>query len=193
MNNISRQIEELMTKTMGKVGDAAKNQDLIALEALTRRASELKQMKEQVLAIQQRLQGFIANEHVPGLYMDSKTPYGREIRVEVTQGMINQNLVTLTDAMNKGIVSAGEAMTIESLPSGRKFKTDVMANGNKLRERGEIRRFYTDARVEPGDMVLLQETSPGHWKLRKVDGLTDRLKERLQTGLREIQPSNPDK
>ena len=158
-----------MTKTMGKVADAAKNQDLNALEALTRRASELKQMKEQVLAIQHRLQGFVANEHVPGVYLDSKTPYGREIRIEITQGMINQNLLTLTEAINRGTVSIGEALVIEAEPSERKFKTVVMGNGNKLQERGEIRKFYQDAKVAPGDMVLLRETSPGQWKLRKLD------------------------
>lgn len=169
MNNITGQIEELMAKTMGKVSDAAKNQDLNALEALTRRATELKQMKEQVLAIQQRLQGFVATEHLAEMAPTSKTPYGRQIRIDVTQGMINQNLLTLTEAINKGVVSAGEVMTIEAVPSGRKFKTDVMANGNKLRERGEIRKFYADAGVEPGDMVLLEETSPGQWKIRKLD------------------------
>lgn len=99
--------------------------------------------------------------------------FRREIRIEVSQGMINQNLLTLTEAIKRGTVRVGEELIIEALPSERKFKTVVMASGNKLQERGEINKFYSSAGVREGDYVILQEVSLGQWKLRKAEGLRE--------------------
>ena len=40
----------------------------------------------------------------------------------------------------------GEDLVIEAMPRGRRFKTVVMAGGNKLQERGEINKFSSSAR-----------------------------------------------
>jgi hypothetical protein len=88
----------------------------------------------------------------------------RTIMITVSQGMINQNLLTLSSAKAEGIVEIGEKFKV-LLPDGTKFETDLCEPGNKLRERGLIRRFYRAAEVEDGDQVVLIETSPGSWKL----------------------------
>ncbi len=88
----------------------------------------------------------------------------RCIRTEVSDGMINQSILALTEARKRGVVKVGEWMEIE-LPSGERFKTQIVSPGNRLRERGRIREFYRSEKVEEGDHVVLEEKSEGVWKL----------------------------
>jgi hypothetical protein len=94
----------------------------------------------------------------------------RHIEIEVTQGMINQNLLVLTEWVNRGVINVGETLAIECLPSGERFSTDVIEQGKKLRERGAIGRFYATAHVRAGDRVRLSEFAPLRWKLEKLSG-----------------------
>jgi len=94
----------------------------------------------------------------------------RRIEVEITQGMINQNLLVLTDAVNRGIVNVGETLALECMPSGERFSTEVIEQGKKLRERGAIGRFYAAARVRAGDCVKLSEVGPRRWRLERLSG-----------------------
>jgi len=59
----------------------------------------------------------------------------REIAVAVTEGMINQNLLTLTEAVRRRTIAVGDKLTVET-PSGDQFETTVLEAGNKLQERG---------------------------------------------------------
>ena len=169
-NNISTEIEELIGQTMAKITEAASKRDLAALEVLTKRATEMKQMKEQISAIEHRLHSM--GDDASPLTSSPKPTAGfrREIQIEVTQGMINQNLLTLTDALKRGTIRAGEELNIEAVPSGEKFKTVLMTSGNKLQERGAVGKFYRQTQVSAGDCVVLVETSPGQWKLSKKNG-----------------------
>ena len=92
----------------------------------------------------------------------------RQPPVEVTDGMIRQNLLTLTPHLKTAKVKVGEQFMIEAQPSGRRFATALLEKGNKLQERGEIARSYRDANVNGGDYVLLTEAAPGRWKLKKA-------------------------
>ena len=94
----------------------------------------------------------------------------RRIEVEITQGMINQNLLVLTDSVNRGIVNIGETLSIECMPSGERFSTEVIEQGKKLRERGAIGRFYATARVRAGDTVRMSENGTRRWRLEKLAG-----------------------
>ena len=89
----------------------------------------------------------------------------RKLNISVTQGMINQNLLTLTEYVNSGIVRIGEQFSIKCEPSGELFDTVLLDRGNKLRERGAVGRFYHDAGVRAGDCVELFEIAPRRWKL----------------------------
>jgi hypothetical protein len=170
VDDITMQIESLMGETMAKIADAASRQDLASLEGLTRRAGELKQMKEQISAIELRLRSISNGALVAQTSTKPAQSFRREVQIEVTQGMINQNLLTLTEALKRGTIRAGEELTVEAIPSGERFRSPVMASGNKLQERGAIGRFYREAHVNAGDCVCLSETSPGQWRLSKRNG-----------------------
>jgi len=94
------------------------------------------------------------------------TPSPRKIVISVSQGMINQNLLTLTSARKRGLVRSGEQFIV-TLPNGRQFKTDLCPSGNKLRERGQIRAFYEEAQIRCGERVILVESEPQHWRLMR--------------------------
>lgn len=166
-NDISTSIDKLMDQTMSKITKAAASQNLAELELLTKRASELKQMKEQIIAIQHRLIAFADNNELKILSGGDPSSVHRELLIEVSQGMINQNLLTLTEPLKRGQIRIGEELIIEPLPSGERFKTVVMTNGNKLQERGAIGRFYREAGIHAGDSVVLREISRGSWQLLK--------------------------
>ncbi|MDP1579584.1 MAG: hypothetical protein Q8M02_04865 [Candidatus Didemnitutus sp.] len=88
----------------------------------------------------------------------------RTLTVEVSQGMINQHLLTLTGAKKKGQVKEGEKFTIQ-LPEGTSFHTELCEPGNKIRERGLIRKFYESEKITDGDKVIMCEVSRGTWKI----------------------------
>jgi hypothetical protein len=170
-------IDELIEKTMQDIAAAAAKRDISAVTAHTKKASELEEMKNTVLGIEERLKGLHApqssREAVP---ITGQTPKSvvqngqklRELPVEVTQGMINQNLLTLTAHVKRGRIRTGEELLVEAQPSGERFRTDLVVNGNKLRERGAIGRFYREAGVHDGEFVVLTETAPRRWTLRKA-------------------------
>jgi len=160
-------IDALMSETMSKIAEAASKQNLTELEALTKRASELRQMKEQIASIQHRLISFTDKDEKP-LSASTQTTYGqRQLLIEVTQGMINQNLLTVTEPLKRGQIRIGEELIIEAMPSGERFKTVVMGSGNKLQERGCVGKFYRQAGVKSGDYIMLREISRGQWQLSK--------------------------
>ena len=90
----------------------------------------------------------------------------RRIHTSITQGEINQNLLTLTNARKRGLIRLGERFRIR-LPDGQDFETELVQPGNKLRERGRIREFYLNQGIKPGDYVVLEETEPGAWTINK--------------------------
>ena len=90
----------------------------------------------------------------------------RKLRVQISEGMINQSLLTLTGARKAGRVKMGETFQI-TLPDGTEFTTELCGPGNKLRERSAIRKFYDQTQACDGEYVVLTETAPGHWALTK--------------------------
>lgn len=108
----------------------------------------------------------------------------RRISVEITEGMINQSLLSLTKAAKKGIVRLKEEMTIV-LPDEEKtrFKTQIVPPGNKLRDRSHIRQLYDIGDASVGDLVILQESEPGLWKASIRRG--PRSQRKLQQLLKE--------
>ena len=152
---------------MQKIAEAAGKRDLATVSALTRKAAELEDMKKTVQGIEEKLHSLNA----PATPVTSERRLDvklRELPVEVTQGMLNQNLLTLTTHVKRGRIKTGENLTIEAHPSGERLQTDLMTNGNKLRERGAIGRFYREAGVHEGDFVVLTEVTPGRWTLKKA-------------------------
>ena len=160
-------IDEMIEVTMQKIAEAAGKRDLTTVAALTRNAAELEEMKKAVQTIETKLNA-LKNSSESLNSEPQQAVNGRELAIEVTQGMLNQNLLTLTDHVKRGRIKTGEEMLIETLPSEDRFRTDLMTNGNRLRERGAIARFYREVDVRAGDFVVLMEVAPGRWTLKKA-------------------------
>jgi hypothetical protein len=165
MNTLTESIEKAIDDCMGQISQAADRKDLNVLEHLTQKASELRAMEDQVAAIENRLRSLGNGSELP----DTPARSGaiRELAIDVTQGMINQNLLTLTDHIKRGMLRPGEKLNVETVPTGDCFETELLASGNKLKERGKIGKFYREVGVHAGDVVVLREITPGIWQLAK--------------------------
>jgi hypothetical protein len=161
-NELMKQIDDLMAKAWDDLKEAADKKDSASLNPLNGRMAELGKMKKDLQAIITRIQEMVA---LPSIGT-AKTSSGlRKIRIKITQGMINQNLLTLTEAKRNNIVRRGENFTVETLPNQKKFTTFLERVGNKFQERGAIARFYRSANVHAGDIVEMTELTPGVWQL----------------------------
>lgn len=164
------ELDNHIASVMKQIGEAAGKDDLAAIQRLSKRAAELKELKEQAASIQQRIASLTSEpiEATPTTQPKQTNGAGRTLFVQVSDGMIRQNLLTLTPHVKRRKIGIGEQLVIEALPSGERFQTEVLDKGNKLRARGQIARFYNDAKVRPDDYVVLTETTPGKWTLRKA-------------------------
>ena len=155
---------------MKAIIDAANNTDIPALQMLVSKAGELVTMRDQQEAINRRLAGFqpAATEPATSGVGTTTTNGLRELAIFVSRGMREQFLLTLTDHIKQKRVDVDEIWTIEPQPKGRRFTSKVIRSGKKLQARGPIRRFYEDAEVDAGDYVVLVETAPMQFQLRKA-------------------------
>jgi len=166
MKTIDQEIEELLTELQSLIAQAAKKADFGLTAKLSQNAKELEVMKGQIKDIKARLG--ILKKNLSGNPMpEASTGKFRKLFCEVTGGCVRQNLLTLTRQIQRGVIKVGETMEIE-LPDGKRFITDVVEKGNKLRERGEIARFYRENHIIEGSYVVLEEISLGKWLLRRT-------------------------
>lgn len=94
---------------------------------------------------------------------------GNCVVFQITQGDINQNLLKITEILRaKLIPPEGVEFEVET-STGKRFKTDALHKTLKLRERGEIGRFYKMSGVKAGDSVIWKELSPKKFYLAKVE------------------------
>jgi hypothetical protein len=170
MNGQTNEIERQIKNVMGQIAESASKQDLPAIQRLTQKASELQDLKEQMAAIQQRFINLTAEQINPSAVSINQPTKAiiRQLPIEVTQGMINENLLTLARHVQKGKIKVGEQLVIEPLPSGSSFQTVLLRQGKKLRARGQVASFYRTANVKAGDYVVLTEVTQGRWTLKKA-------------------------
>jgi len=166
MKTLEQEIEELLKELQDHITEAAKKADFGLTAKLSQNAKELEVMRGQIKDIRARLEAMKRNLSDKPVLDSSKGRF-RKFFCEVTGGCIRQNLLTLTRQIQRGAIKVGETMEIE-LHDGKRFVTDVVEKGNKLRERGEIARFYRENHVVEGDYVVLEEVSSGKWLLRKM-------------------------
>lgn len=171
MNTQTNELDGHIKNVMAQITEAASRHDLATIQRLTRKAAELHEMKEQMAAIQQRIASLNGESDGARPVTPPIQPLNGRIRqlpIEVTDGMIRQNLLTLAPHVKSGKIKVGEQLIIEAVPSGKRFQTVLLEQGKKLQERGEIASFYRDAKVKNGDYVLLTEASAGRWTLQKA-------------------------
>jgi hypothetical protein len=168
MNDQASELDRHIVKVMAQITAAAANSDVPSIQRLSRKAAELQDMRDQMTALQQRIANLSTEAPTPSASATRPNGKLRELAVEVTDGDIRQNLLKLTPHIRRGKIRVGEELIIETLPSGERFQTQVSDKGNKLRARGEVARFYREARVKAADYVLLTEIAPGRWTLKKA-------------------------
>jgi hypothetical protein len=159
-------IQELIDTTMREIQEAAKKGDLTTVMTLTKKAAEYQDVKKALLHLHERLKSVHAIPVEP-TNGSGNAPL-RELPIEVTAGDIRQNLLKFTPHVRRGKIKIGEDLTIEAQPSGERFRTQLIEKSNKLRERGAVARFYRDAGVRAEDFVVLTETAPNRWTLKKA-------------------------
>ena len=81
--------------------------------------------------------------------------------------MLDHSMLIVTGAINAGTVQIGERLSIITGLIGDEINTTVLREGNKLRDRKGIGKFYREQKVIAGDVVGLSEISAGTWTLRK--------------------------
>jgi hypothetical protein len=155
--------KNLKSLILEKIKAAAENSNVTEIGRLSSFAKELEALEEQEVSIGRR-----KKEISEEIEMPSKgSAILRKFYCQITGGCLRQNLLTLTRQVQLGKIKTGEILKIE-LPDGSTFKTDIAPEGNKLRERGAIAKFYRDYDVREGNYVVLEEIIRGEWKLRKA-------------------------
>jgi hypothetical protein len=131
-----------------------------------KRLDELKDLRERLSSMKDAYDSILEEESLvaEGTALKGTDTKLRRISLEVSAGMLNQSLLTLTKAKKLGVVSVGEKFAIET-PTGAPFETTLLRVGNRLKERGRIGAFYEDQKVEELDRIILEEVKPKHWKL----------------------------
>lgn len=194
--DINEQVGDILEMLADQIKDQAHPEGAMAwlqhcskeLEIIQRDQKALKEAEEHLIEVLKNTLGFSSDRvavSASGL---------RSLVIEVSQGMINQHLLTLTDAKRMGKVTLGEQFKVR-LPDGTTFKTDLCDPGNKLRERSLIRRFYESVNAVEGDKITMKEETPGNWVLLKGDdGLAEAEMKALMAGLEagesRIKPSS---
>jgi len=182
-------INQSLENTMNAVKAAAERCDVVALQRLSHRGQRLQELKHRITQIAQEFSDLENGSHDRSFAGNpasepppSKTDLAdwppastraqpsspTRLVIEVTQGMINQNLLTLTGHVKAGRVFPKTEMRIEAKPSGELFCTDLLPEGSRLRERGAIARFNRDAKVCAGDEVVLSKAAADRWTLEKL-------------------------
>jgi hypothetical protein len=133
--------------------------------AIHRTRLELQELSDYFQKIQKRWETIQEQELCGSDRSDTSEVNGlRHIRVELTEGMINQKMLTLTQAKRRGIIRDNEKFRI-TMPDGEIIETELAQPGNRLRERGAFGRLYQKEKIDSFTCIDLHETQPGHWTL----------------------------
>jgi hypothetical protein len=148
MNTHIDALDALLTELYREIGLAAGSHDLAGLQRLSKRIAQVEDLKRQWIVSERDVTKPDGNRQQAPFPLPTESAGSlRELAVEVTEGMIRQNLLTLTPHVKRGRIKPGEQLVVEAIPSGERFQTELLEQGNRLRARGEIARFYKDANV----------------------------------------------
>jgi hypothetical protein len=146
----------------------AEAEDVAYGRYLIKQYDRLDAVKKLVFSLKNAYEDILEDEGLRTLSKENSTSINsqqlRKISVVVTDGMIKQNLLTLTKAKKAGLVEEGQFFVIHP-DGGDSFETKLLPKGNRLQERGKLAAFYARHKVEGDDHVILEETKKGVWKL----------------------------
>jgi hypothetical protein len=118
----------------------------------------------------------------------SETTNGfRRMQVEITQGMLNQKYISLTEARKRGLVEIGEKFRIDA-GSGSVVETVLINPGNKFQNRSFVQEFFERNQARVGDSVELTEVKRGVWRisLKRSEVVGEELLATLGIDLQEV-------
>ena len=165
--------EAIIMGHLANLGETYDSPDEIEY-AVTDFSSQLEKLSTGAKAISwiEDIIGPILEEHsisnVPYASLKRESGDLRVVRIQITQGMINQSLLSLTKPKKEGLINESETFHI-TLPWGQEFEAAIKQPGNRLSERGLIAQFYKKANIKEGDCVQLDEYEFGRWRISKTN------------------------
>ncbi|WP_269540932.1 hypothetical protein [Cerasicoccus fimbriatus] len=161
-----KRITSVINTAMEKISIAASNRDTSEITKFTRIAEDAEKLKSKLSNMLLSLE-VLESEVSSKKKITHETPSEnlRNFRIRVSQGMINQNLLTFTQQVKFGEIKVGEVLRVKTSEGGL-FKSEILSQGNKLRERGQVGEFYKKAGIKADDFVELIEQKPSEWYLR---------------------------
>jgi hypothetical protein len=161
-------IDALLEKAFGEVEVAAETRDGARVDRLNDKIRRLERLRRTLLDVYAKVNQIQSEPTgTPGGQDGQKL---RVMTIRVTEGMLKNNMLTVSPYLKQGIVRYGEEMQIEvTSPYEQRFRTVIIQQGNKLQARGPIRRFLLENKIKPDDEVMLREVSFGTWQLTKAE------------------------
>lgn len=159
---LAARITAVRERLLANVKRAAEEKQLRRLHVANRQLEELTAVETTINRSLRKLEDLEVEARI-GIPTDR--PSLRNFSVWVTQGMIDNQRLTLTRVLRTRLILVGEKMLITIPATDEVVRTEVMAQGKKLRCRGAIGRFFLKANVTAGTEVSMTETAPGEWVL----------------------------
>lgn len=150
----------------GLIDELGSEYILSRVKALLDAKDRLEKLKQAISQIEVELESFENGIlEIGDGCTNAKIDGRRFLSVKLTKGMINQKMLTLTLAKQRGLVEDGERFTIR-MPDGETIETQLVQPGNRLQERGAFGRLYKAEEVEEGNLLHLVEQTTGVWEVK---------------------------
>ena len=92
----------------------------------------------------------------------------RSVSWEVTEDALGRSVLSTTDAKEAGLIPVDGTSFVVETSLGQVFKTSVVQNQDRLKEKKKVRQFYEGAGIRGGDRVLWTEIRPLTYRLEKA-------------------------
>jgi hypothetical protein len=93
----------------------------------------------------------------------------RHFTIMVTEGMLRNHMLTLTNAKQRGLIAEGEQFILTP-KDGETITTTLVQPGNRLQARKAIWQFYERFSVKAGERIVMEEHQAGEWNLYPLKG-----------------------
>ena len=152
-----KKVDELEREIWQQIAAATQKRDSAKIGILNALAQDVEKVKREVEKIERAL-----------VEPQSPPPDGKSVVLEVTDGALRQNYLSLTKIRQHNLIPTnGEEFLVET-SVGLSFRTKVSDNGNWLAARGKTGHFYRKAGLKGGDKILWSEIGPYKYHLAKL-------------------------
>ena len=147
-----KEIEDLERSVWELIKRSTETKDLKMLARLNPIAQDIDRIKKEIDKIKQTINSIEGGEK-------DEVDEIKMVSWEITKGAIEYDYLSITKPKKARLIPAdGTEFEIET-SEGQVFRTEIIQPG-RLRERGEIKKFYKMANIKPGDKVVWQEIIP---------------------------------